>query len=149
VKHAHHLWYASIDNARTSYEKAFLRVNHEKFSLVWTHEKVKFFTKMKSFTWINFNGKINYNDCCWWVILEEEEEKYQRNENSICIMHRILRNTQDLFDISEKRFKDIQVIILIITIVLNLRLSINVIMCIHYYIIILVSKYFIINKRYY
>jgi len=41
-----------------------------------------------------------------WIFLEEEEE-IQRNENSVSIMRRILRDTQDPFDIPEKRFQEL------------------------------------------
>lgn len=46
----------------------------------------------------------------WWIILEEENENEneERDENSIVrLMRRILRDTQDPFDIAEKRFQEL------------------------------------------
>lgn len=44
----------------------------------------------------------------WWIILEEENENEERNENSrVRVMRRILRDTQDPFDIAEERFQEL------------------------------------------
>lgn len=45
----------------------------------------------------------------WWIVLEKdkEERENKRNEISICRMRKILRNTQDPFDIPEKRFQEL------------------------------------------
>lgn len=45
----------------------------------------------------------------WWIILEENNERNENQERNFAvrIMRRILRDTQDPFNIPEKRFQEL------------------------------------------
>lgn len=43
----------------------------------------------------------------WWIIFEEQENVRNENLHTMRIMRKILRDTQDPFDIPEKRFQEL------------------------------------------